>query len=89
MLRFFFFFFLTAVFPYLLSGFLRRVSSRRPMGRSERADSRAGAGDELVQDPNCLIYLSKKQAQQIKSDGVTNYFCSPGCASAFAKKTGD
>lgn len=67
---------------FLLGRFLGRFLYRRPAGSAERVDS----GDPLVQDPNCLTYLSKKRALEAKQGGVTHYFCGPACAEAFEKK---
>jgi YHS domain-containing protein len=86
MSRFLFFLFLIAFFTYRLGRFVRRVSSHRPMRGAGRTDPRTGSEDELVQDPNCLTYLSKREALESRKEGVVFYFCSPACVSAFTKK---
>jgi YHS domain-containing protein len=75
---------LIAVFAYIWIGRLRRVSPRHPARGSERVDP----GTALVQDPNCLTYLSIENALRIARGGETHYFCSPECAAAFEKKKG-
>lgn len=72
---------LITLLTFLLGRFLGRFLYRRPAGSAERVD----AGDALVQDPNCLTYLSRKVALEAKQ-GVTHYFCGPACAEAFEKK---
>ena len=81
MSRFLFILLLIAVCAYFLSVLFERASFRRPAGRSKDA----GAGRDLVQDPNCLTYLSKEDALEAARDGVTHYFCSAECAEAFEK----
>jgi len=82
MSRFLFALALIAVFGYVLSGLLQRVSSHR----SARGSGRTDPGVDLVQDPNCLTYLSRKDALEAGRSGVSYYFCSPECAAAFEKK---
>lgn len=83
--RFLFMLVLIVGINYLLGGFRRRIFSRPARG-PERTGSGADSGDELVQDPTCLTYLSKKGALQAGKDGVTHYFCSPECVKAFQKR---
>jgi len=73
---------LIAIFIYVTTRFYLKISSGRP-GRSIPPTD---PGDALVQDPNCLTYLSKKAALEVRSGGATHYFCSPTCAEAFEKK---
>lgn len=81
MFRLLFIILLVSIFVYVTSRFFLKVSSR-PGGSPKPLD----AGDELVQDPNCLTYLSRKAALEVVKDGTTHYFCSPPCAEAFVKK---
>lgn len=83
MARFLLILFLIIGINYLMGRFRRRIFSR-PVKESAR--KAAGPGDELVQDPTCLTYLSKKSALTARSGGTTHYFCSPECAGAFEKK---
>ncbi|MCG3115007.1 MAG: hypothetical protein LLH30_04935 [Candidatus Manganitrophus sp. SA1] len=73
---------LITLLTFLLGRFLGKFLYRRPAGSAERV----AAGDALVQDPNCLTYLSRKVALEAKQGGVTHYFCGPVCAEAFEKK---
>lgn len=73
---------LITLLTFLLGRFLGKFLYRRPAGSAERVD----AGDALVQDPNCLTYLSRKGALEVKQGGVTHYFCGRACAEAFEKK---
>ena len=82
MSRFLVMWFLFAIVTFLLGRFMGKFLYRRPAGRSERA----GSGDELVQDPNCLTYVSKKTALAVRSGEQTHYFCGPACAAAFKEK---
>ncbi|MFQ5716320.1 MAG: hypothetical protein ACE5GQ_04400 [Nitrospinales bacterium] len=43
---------------------------------------------EMVQDPNCKIYIPKSEAVQSAVSGETRYFCSEKCAQEFQQKTG-
>lgn len=70
---------------FLLGRFLGRFLYRRPAGSAGRVN----AEDVLVQDPNCLTYLSRKGALEVKRSGATHYFCGPVCAEAFEKKKGE
>lgn len=81
MFRLLFILFLVSIFVYVTSRFFLKVSSR-PTGSAKPA----GPGDELVQDPNCLTYLSRKAALEVRRGGVTHYFCGRECAETFEKK---
>lgn len=80
--RLIFMFLLFTVITFFLGRFMGRFWYRRPAARSEQTDS----ADELVQDPNCLTYLSRKTALTVRSGGSTRYFCGSECAAAFEKK---
>lgn len=75
-------FFVIALFTFLLGRLSGKFWYRRSAGRSGPAAS----GDELVQDPNCGTYVSKKNALAAATNGVTRYFCSRECAEGFEKK---
>lgn len=40
--------------------------------------------DVLVEDPFCHVLIPKRQAIQMRKDGVTYYFCSQECCDQFA-----
>jgi len=39
--------------------------------------------DDLVKDPFCEIYFSKRDGVHLKADGEDLYFCSPECRDKF------
>jgi YHS domain-containing protein len=45
-----------------------------------------GAIDEMVQDPQCKVYVPMRQAERRIVGGKTYYFCSASCADEFEKK---
>lgn len=45
-----------------------------------------GAIDEMVQDPQCKVYIPMRQAEKRVLRGKTYYFCSASCAEEFEKK---
>ncbi len=55
------------------------------MLRSWFSPSKTEGGDsmEMVQDPQCKIYLPRGEALQRAISGTTHYFCSEKCADAF------
>jgi YHS domain-containing protein len=42
--------------------------------------------DVLVEDPFCHVLIPKRQALQMRKDGVTYYFCSQQCCDQFAEE---
>jgi YHS domain-containing protein len=84
MSRFLFMLVLIVGINYLLGGFRRRIFYPPARG-AERSGPGTDSGDELVQDPVCMTYLSRKGALQAGREGVTHYFCSPECVKAFQK----
>lgn len=43
--------------------------------------------DEMVQDPNCGVYIPKKETIEKKVKGVKYFFCSKECFEEFSKKS--
>lgn len=41
------------------------------------------ADDALVQDPQCGVYLTRRDAVTLNSDGETLHFCSESCKQQF------
>lgn len=82
MVRFLIIFLLIVGVNYLMGSFRRRIFHRP----TEESAPGAGPGDELVQDPTCLTYLSRRNALSVRTGGAIHYFCSPECADAFEKK---
>jgi hypothetical protein len=71
-LRILFFFLLVYLFLKLY------FSLRRPPRNPRRKDD-AARGEDMVQDPQCRIYLPKSEAM-LRGD---HYFCSERCASRY------
>ncbi|GEM_PF-1197124 len=80
--RMIFIFLVITVVTFLVGRFSGLFWHRYLAGRSRSVRS----GDELVQDPNCLTYVSKANAKTVQRDGVTHYFCGAECAAAFEAK---
>ncbi len=62
-----------SIFYYLLRLFLKALFGP---GRSTQRDSEP---EELVQDPYCLTYLSKRIAIKKRVSGKDVYFCKEEC----------
>jgi YHS domain-containing protein len=41
---------------------------------------------QMVQDPVCKVYLTKKEALYLEQGGTRHYFCSQGCLEIFRNK---
>lgn len=78
-------FFVITLLTFLLGRFSGRIWYRLSAKRANPTDSK----DTLVQCPNCLTYLSKANALEVKREGMTHSFCGPDCAEAFRKKQTD
>ncbi|MCG6878168.1 MAG: hypothetical protein LJE96_03310 [Deltaproteobacteria bacterium] len=64
----------------------RFVQKARLSGRREHGHPKSGSVDEMVQDPNCLTYISKVNAIKKNVGGETHFFCSQACAEKFQNK---
>ena len=53
-------------------------------GKAAGPERKAGPEDVLVEDPFCHVLIPKRQAIQMRKDGVTYYFCSQQCCDQFA-----
>ena len=56
------------------------------IGPGDRPASTAGGGeieDLMVQDPQCGIYLQRREGIALQHAGTTHYFCSQACRDAF------
>jgi YHS domain-containing protein len=51
-----------------------------------RAKKRRLDGDEMVQDPQCKVYVPLSRALERKVGGQTLYFCSEDCARKYVKE---
>lgn len=52
---------------------------------NQQKNKDAFQGNEMVLDPVCQSYFSKKDALNIKMEGEIIYFCSEGCREKFLK----
>jgi len=48
--------------------------------------ARRPEGDEMVQDPQCKVYVPVSRAVKKTFGGNTLHFCSEDCAKAFLKR---
>ena len=67
----------------LVAGFI--MLYRSIFGTSSRLDSSSEAAD-TVKDPNCGIYIPKKQAIARLIQGREHFFCGKKCADEFSLK---
>ncbi len=56
-----------------------------PKDRISRSES-GGAIDEMVQDPQCKMYIPRRQAIEKTMDGKSYHFCSDECATKFLEQ---
>lgn len=61
--------------------------------RNMKQDSRAvslqesqAAGNQMIQDPVCRVFIPRDNAVREKIGGQTYYFCSRSCADTFQKQ---
>jgi YHS domain-containing protein len=57
----------------------------RPKDRISRGDN-GGVIDEMVQDPQCKMYIPRREAIEKAVDGRTYHFCSDACAAKFLEE---
>ena len=66
---------------YRIVTMLRRVKSQSVKGY--RVDAAPPAGEDLVQDPFCKIYVPKSQAYLKEINGREQYFCGSACCEKY------
>jgi YHS domain-containing protein len=68
--------------------FLLRSALRELRERTRREDPNRQISDkhQMVQDPNCRVFVPKGVAVQEQIGGQTYFFCSRDCAKAFQKQ---
>jgi YHS domain-containing protein len=54
----------------------------RPKEKISRSEN-GGVIDEMVQDPQCKMYVPRRQAVEKTVEGKTVHFCSEACATKF------
>ena len=57
----------------------------RPKDRIYRSEN-GGVIDEMVQDPQCKLYIPRREAVEKAIDGRTYHFCSDACAAKFLQQ---
>ena len=67
---------LVVVVYFLIRSYLRPSEPRK-----------MGVSTEMVQDPNCEIYLPRIEAIEREIAGITHCFCSEKCADVYQKKS--
>ena len=60
--------------------------SNRQSGRSDGTPQ--AADDAMVQDPQCGVYLTRRDGVTAKIDGQVRYFCSEACKRKYLESTG-
>ena len=72
---------------FLLAGIVFWLLKRAFSPGKRKAVGPEEAGEEMVQDPVCNVYVPKKQAVVLKQAGKeTRYFCSTRCRDKFLGK---
>lgn len=76
---------------YFVLGYVIYTTAKKWLTRKSKQIRREEVEEEeeetLVQDPNCLTFISIKQAIAKKQAGQIHYFCSKECAEAFLQKS--
>jgi YHS domain-containing protein len=57
----------------------------RPKDRISRGEN-GGVIDEMVQDPQCKMYIPRREAVEKSIAGRTYHFCSEACATKFLQQ---
>jgi YHS domain-containing protein len=71
------------VLAYLAYRVLKAVI--RPRDKISRG-ANGSVIDEMVQDPECKIYIPRREAIEKARDGKTYHFCSEACATKFLQE---
>jgi len=72
------------VLAYFVFRFVQKI--RLSGGSRDHGKTGSGPVDEMVQDPNCLIYIPKSTAIRKSVGGETCFFCSRACAEEFQRR---
>ena len=86
LIRLFLLFLLIWAAVKFLKGLLAPKSSPGPRPTRPRGAAPRPAGGELVQDPQCGVYVPKETALQ---GGSGSYYCSEACRRAHESRGGD
>ena len=68
---------------FLLRSAIRELRERGQRGEPDRQISDK---HQMIQDPNCRVFIPKGVAVQEQIGGQTYFFCSRDCAKAFQKQ---
>ena len=74
---------LISVFFYLLLRFFKLLSLKPPVNKRPTQQNTSDQINEMVQDPECKIYIPKNNSLSIQVSGATYYFCSRECMNKF------
>jgi YHS domain-containing protein len=68
--------------------FMLRSAIKELRERAQRGDPNRQISDkhQMVQDPNCRVFVPRGVAVQEQIGGQTYFFCSRDCAKAFQKQ---
>jgi len=77
---------LAAIF-YILYRWLRQ--GRPPVKKPTTFAPRDGRVEEMAKDPVCGTWVPVSQAEELKRDGETFYFCSAECREKFQRGNED
>jgi len=69
---------------FLLRSAIRELRDRGRRG--EEPDRQISDKHQMIQDPNCRVFVPKGVAVQEQIGGQTYFFCSRDCARAFQKQ---
>lgn len=72
---------------YFIYRLVRVFGSRRMVESQERTQTGARtAGEDLVQDPYCGVYVPKSQSYMRQINGQTMHFCSRECCDNYLER---
>lgn len=80
MIRFLLVFGVGALAFYFIQRAIRHHFSLPSDGKKTLSKPKENQEEEMFQDPQCGVFVSQKEAIQLKWDGNTHYFCSQRCA---------
>ncbi len=71
------------IFAFLAFLLYRLIKGLIQPSQRLRKSAGGGAIDEMVQDPQCMVYIPKREAYKKAIKGKEYYFCSEECAKKF------
>ncbi|HLB25885.1 MAG TPA: transcriptional regulator [Nitrospirota bacterium] len=70
---------------FFLDRLLKYMTGLPGGGAEKPRKARSVEGDEMVQDPECKVYIPVSRAVEKNVGGKTVHFCSEECASKYIK----